>query len=179
MTCFLAGEVAATERPLTEVSLLLHEHTTYVALKGRSVLMSTAPSEFRLVRPGLTKAPNTVSIMSVKKPGWYLRHYRYRLFLEPITKPRNKHIFRKDATFTERVNVFNKGSTSFQSVNYPKLFISRERNGRLYIRRPRNDMLKESASFTVNASKTCCVYMAYCNSKETYNKNAQLEEETT
>ena len=157
VTCFLAGEVAATERPLTKVSLLLHEHTTYVALKGRSVLMSTAPSKFRLVRPGLTKAPNTVSIMSVKKPGWYLRHYSYRLFLEPIANPRNRHIFRKDATFTERVDVFHKGSTSFQSVNYPKLFISREGNGRLYIRRPRNDILKECASFTVNASKTCFV----------------------
>ena len=155
VTCFLADEV--TERPLTEVSLLSHEPTTYVPLKGRSVLMSTAPSKFRLVRPGLTKAPKTVSIMSVEKPGWYLRHYGYRLFLEPIANPRNKHIFRKDATFTERVDVFNKGSTSFQSVNYPKYFISRLRNERLYIRRPRNNMLKECASFTVNASKTCFV----------------------
>ena len=125
--------------------------------------MSTAPSQFRLVRPGLTKTPNTLSIMSVEKPGWYLRHYGYRLFLEPIDNPRNRHIFDKDATFTERVDVFNKGSTSFQSVNYPKYFISRVNNRDLYIQRPSTGVLKDSASFTVNASKyVFCCLITWC-----------------
>ena len=125
--------------------------------------MSTSPSQFRLVRPGLTMAPNTLSIMSVEKPGWYLRHYGYRLFLEPIANPRNQQIFDKDATFTEHEDVFNKGSTSFQSVNYPAFFISRVADQELFIQRPSTDTLKERASFTVNASKTVfCFLIMQC-----------------
>ena len=150
VTCCLADEVATTEMPLTGVCLLSHEPTTYVALKGRSVVMTTVPSKFRLVRPGLTKAPKTVSIMSVEKPGWYLRHYSYRLYLEPIANPRNKHIFDKDATFIEHVDFFKKGTTTFRSVNYPAFFISRVGNKGLYIRRFQNtNYFKESASFAI------------------------------
>ena len=150
-----------------EVSLQLFERTptTYVALIGRNtVFMNTAPSLFRLVRPGLTKAPKTLSIMSVEKPGWYLQlqHYGRAIFLNPLANTRHKHIFVNRATFTEHVDVFKNGSTSFKVVNYPNFFITRVYNrGSIGLanRRPSTDMLKERACFTVNASKTlfCCV----------------------
>ena len=159
VTCFLADELAGEE-----VSLLSYKPTTYVAVKGsKSFVMTTAPSKLRLVRPGLTKAPNTVSIMSLDKPDWYLCHVPHRnrrkrrLFLKQIANPQNDSIFEKHATFTEHVDVFHTGSTAFESVKYPGFFISRMpvRNKKLYmyILRPRYDLLKECASFTVNAFK--------------------------
>ena len=149
-------------------SLLWYEPTTtYVALPGgTAVFMSAAPSLFQLVRPGLTNAPNTLSIMSVERPGWYLRHsshYSYRLYLEPAANPRNPGMFARDATFIEHEHLFYQGSTAFQSVNYLELFISRRSNRELYIQFTNTDMLKESASFTVNGSKTVfCSLIMQC-----------------
>ena len=42
-------------------------------MKKNAAIVSGQQTQFQLVRPGLTKAPGTVSIMSVGKPGWYLR----------------------------------------------------------------------------------------------------------
>ena len=150
------------------MSLQLFEPTaTYVALPGdASVVMSAAPSLFRLVRPGLTKAPNTLSIMSVEKPGWYLgrKISKNHLLLWHYDESHKKNFLTynsdKYATFTEREDYFHKGSISFQSVYRPSSFITRVRDG-LKIIRPWNDIMKENASFTVNASKPCFVAFSW------------------
>ena len=122
----------------------------YIALENNAAIVSEKPILFKLVRPGLTNAPNTVSIMSAEKPGWYLRHYGYRLYLEPKARPRNAHIFDLDATFTARENVFFDGFTSFQSVNYPDYYISSNEKQQLFIRRTQyTDSFKKSASFFI------------------------------
>ena len=120
----------------------------YISMMNNAAIVSGQQTQFRLVRPGLTKVPGTVSIMSVEKPGWYLRHYGYRLYLEPIANPRNRRLFAKDATFTERANTFFDDFTAFKSVNYPAYYISFNNRRRLYIRRFQNtNVFKESASF--------------------------------
>ena len=129
---------------------MLYGQGKYIALENNAAIVSEKPMLFKLVRPGLTNAPNTVSIMSAEKPGWYLRHYSYRLYLEPIANPRNAHIFDIDATFTERENVFFDGFTSFQSVNYPDYYIYSNENQQLLIRRKQGtDSFKKSASFFI------------------------------
>ena len=120
----------------------------YIALENNAAILSEKPMLFKLVRPGLTKAPNTVSIMS--KPGWYLRHYSNRLYLEFKFHPRNAHIYAKDATFTERENLFFDGYTSFQSVNKPDYYISSNEKQELLIRLTQDtDSFKKSASFFI------------------------------
>ena len=99
---------------------------------------------FQLVRPGHTKAANTVSIMSSEKPGWYLRHGGYRVSLSPTF---NTDSWRKYATFFEHRDTFFDGFTAFRSVNYPVYYIS-VNNNLFYIRRFENTALfRESASF--------------------------------
>ena len=131
----------------------------FISMDGNAAIVGGQQTQFRLVRPGLTKASGTVSIMSVGKPGWYLRHYGYRLFLEPIANPRNRRLFAKDATFTERANTFFRGFTAFKSVNYPAYYISFDKWRRLYIRRFQNTkVFKGTASF---AAYTGNMYSSY------------------
>ena len=120
----------------------------YISMKNTAAIVSEQQTQFQLVRPGLTKVPGTVSIMSVGKPGWYLCHYGYRLYLEPIANPRNRRLFAKDATFLDRVNAFFYGFLAFKSVNCPAYYISFDKWRRLYIRRYQHtNVFKESASF--------------------------------
>ena len=106
---------------------------------------SETPMLFQLVRPGHTKAANTVSIMSSEKPDWYLRHANYRVSLTPAA---NTDLWLKDATFIEHPDTFFDGFTAFQSVNYPEYYISVNDRQELYIRRFEDTALfHESASF--------------------------------
>ena len=134
----------------------------YISMKNNAAIVSGQQTQFQLVRPGLTKVPGTVSIMSVGKPGWYLRHYGYRLYLEPIANPRNRRMFAKDATFTERGNTFFGGYTAFQSVNYPDYYISFDNWRRLYIRHfARSQVFKKSASFAAITGKRYSSYTCF------------------
>ena len=127
-----------------------HGQGKYIALENDAAIVNEQPVLFQLVRPGLTNASNTVSMMSVEKPGWYLRHFDFRLYLEPIANPRNAHIFDLDATFTELENVYFDGFTAFQSVNYPEYYISSNEMEELFIRQTQDtDSFKKSASFFI------------------------------
>ena len=120
----------------------------YISMDNNAAIVSGRQTQFRLVRPGLTKVPGTVSIMSVEKHGWFLRHYSYRLHLEPIANPRDPLLFAEDATFIEHEDAFFDGFTAFQSFNYPDRYISYDNSRRLYIRRfDDTNVFKESASF--------------------------------
>ena len=132
----------------SDVTLASFAPKRYISMDNDVAIVSEQQTQFRLVRPGLTNVPGTVSIMPVVKPGWFLRHYGYRLYLEPSANPRNPGLFAKDATFTERANAFFDGFTAFQSVNYPDYYISFDKWRRLYIRRFENTkVFNQSASF--------------------------------
>ena len=143
----------------SDVTLASFVPKRYISMDNNAAIVSGQQTQFQLVRPGLTQAPDTVSIMSVAKPGWFLRHYGYRLYLEPIANPRNPGLFAKDSTFTERSDAFLDGFTAFQSVNYPDYYISFDTWQQLSIRRFENtNVFKESASF---AAITGNRYIAY------------------
>ena len=130
----------------TEIVLVNHATKKNVALnENNAAIVSETPMLFQLVRPGHTKAANTVSIMSSEKPDWYLRHANYRVSLTPAA---NTDLWLKDATFIEHPDTFFDGFTAFQSVNYPEYYISVNDRQELYIRRFEDTTLfHESASF--------------------------------
>ena len=99
----------------------------YVGVRNGAVVVSTIRSEqerrsftFRLVR-GLA-ATQGVSFESLAKPGHYLRHCGFRILLH---KYENVAIYKKDATFVLRAGLANSAWRSFQSVNFPKMYIIR------------------------------------------------------
>ena len=68
----------------------------YISMDIKSyyaAIVSEQQTQFRLVRPGLTKVPGTVSIMSVEKPGRFLRHNGVILYWQLITNPLNRRSF--------------------------------------------------------------------------------------
>lgn len=95
-------------------------------LKGgkipKCILVQSSDEKFMLIVPGLTGASGSVSFMSASKPGYYLRHYSYKLYLEPLEDGRNPQIFKEDATFMPILEA--DGYCRFKSVNYPDRFIS-------------------------------------------------------
>ncbi|KAK2177419.1 hypothetical protein NP493_600g04015 [Ridgeia piscesae] len=126
--------------------LLNYAQRKYISLDGDAAVINDAPMKSHLVRPGLTKAANTVSIMSSEKPGWYLRHSDSRLYLAKLSET---DLFYKDATFTEHTDSFYMGFTSFQSVNVPDMYVSINDKKELFIRKFQDTKaFKESASFS-------------------------------
>ena len=123
--------------------------STFVGLdEAKAATMKDRPTHFIVVRPGLANAAGSVSLMSFEKPGWYLRHYNSRLYLEPKTNPRNPQLFDSDASFTEHLNSFYDGYVSFESVNYPGSYITQQGTQGMYIRHVDGTSdFKQSASF--------------------------------
>ena len=123
--------------------------STFVGLdEAKAATMKDRPTHFIVVRPGLAKTAGSVSLMSFEKPGWYLRHYNSRLYLEPKTNPRNPQLFDRDASFTEHLNSFYDGYVSFESVNYPGSYITQQGTQGMYIRHLNaTSDFKQSASF--------------------------------
>ena len=126
----------------------------YISMDIKSyyaAIVSEQQTQFRLVRPGLTKAPGTVSIMSVEKPGRFLRHNGVILYWQLIANPLNRRsLLAKATTFTERADAFFDGFTAFESVNYRAYYITFDNRRQLYMRRfQNNNVFKESASFAV------------------------------
>jgi hypothetical protein len=98
---------------------LLHKD----ALGGISSTLSSNRKEatFKIV-PGLTGAPNTVSIESVDKPGYFLRHEQFKVFFHSMPGPGGVEGFKKDATFKIVPGLSGKGN-SYESVNFPGNYI--------------------------------------------------------
>ena len=109
--------------------------------------MSERQTQFQLIRPGLTKNAGTVSLMSFDKPGWYLRHYNGRLYLEPRVNPRNPLQFDSDATFMEHSDTFYDNFVAFESVTNPGYYIAHNESRSIYIRQ-----LNDTSEFHKSAS---------------------------
>ena len=114
----------------------------------KTASMRDTPTAFVLVRPGLTKAAGSVSMMSFERPGWYLRHYNSRLYLEPKVNPRNPESFDDDATFTEHPDTFYDDYVTFESANNPGHYMVHNGSEGIYIRQQDGTAdFNQSASF--------------------------------
>jgi hypothetical protein len=56
-------------------------------------MLSNTPTLFKVRRPGLNNAVNTVSFQSLQKPGFFLRHKDYKFHME---KDDGTDLFRKE-----------------------------------------------------------------------------------
>ncbi|KAK2167316.1 hypothetical protein NP493_1279g00001 [Ridgeia piscesae] len=114
------------------VHLRAYDWSVYMKLQrtaGNAAVMGVDPTAFRLVRPGLTGASNTVSIAVDGPTRLYLRHYNSRLYLEPKYVPiHSPSTMYEDATFVEHENTFFKFCTAFESVNNRGYYISFDAN---------------------------------------------------
>ena len=131
--------------------LQIYDQDTYVAIADNKVATTRGRrAQFQVVRPGLTVRTNTVSLMSYEKPGWYLRHYEGRLYLEPKVNPRNPEDFDSDATFIEHSDAFFQQYVAFESINNPGYYVSRNESQELHLhRREDTDVFNRSSSFAL------------------------------
>ena len=120
--------------------------------ESKAATMSDTQTTFQLIRPGLTNEPGTISVMSFEKPGWYLRNYNGRVYLEPKVNPRDPQYFDSNATFVEHQNTFYDGFIGFESVSSPGYYMAQNGTQGIYFRQPVNttDSL-QSASFADNS----------------------------
>jgi Alpha-L-arabinofuranosidase B (ABFB) domain len=98
---------------------------------------------FKIVR-GLANSKCS-SFESVNFPGHFLRHENFRLQLSRII---NQQLFREDATFCIKAQLFGDASSwSFESLNFPGYYI-RHKNFELWVERPDgSDLFRQDASF--------------------------------
>ncbi|XP_013413767.1 uncharacterized protein LOC106176089 [Lingula anatina] len=117
-------------------------------VKGEAYIMTGLGQRlFRIITPGLTEQPGTISFESYDKPGYFLRHYGSELHLEHSSQPRNSHIFAQDSTFFVRENKWFPEYAAYESVNYPGSFI-RHSSSRLRIdKSDGSDLFKKDSSF--------------------------------
>ena len=110
-------------------------------------VLGNTSTPFVMRRPGLTNEASTVSIMSLEKPGWYLRHFEESIYLEPKLNPRDSDTFDIDATFYERENVFFEGYVTFVPVNVDDGYIVYNDSGMVSV-----GSFKDSSEFRERAS---------------------------
>jgi hypothetical protein len=85
---------------------------------------SSKPSNIFLVSPCLASfARACVSISPSNDRDSFVRHFGFKLFVEPKANPRNPHIFALDASFMLCKNCFLDGYDAFESVNFPGYYI--------------------------------------------------------
>jgi hypothetical protein len=122
-----------------------------IALRSTAVHLEVG--FWRLVSPGLSGVPESVSFQSVGDPNKYLRHQGYLLYEH---KNDGSTLFKADASFFVRKNKFFSDFDAFESVNFPGHFI-RHSGFRLRIQISDGSILfKNDASFkSVIAPHTC------------------------
>ena len=117
--------------------------------EGVGFIIEDGPfTQWKLVS-GLCWQQNTITFESVDKPGHYLRHKSFILYLEPYD---GTEVFRKNACFYQRDNQWFNGYTAFESVNFPNFYI-RHYSFRLKISRNvySDRLLKVDSSFKIEA----------------------------
>eukprot|EP01084_Bolivina_argentea_P190291 327064_1 len=87
---------------------------------NQAFIVPDNPSRFKLVSPGLAGVPNSVSFKSESDSNSYLRHSGFVLWLHPF---QNAKLYKDDATFMPRYDLFYEGYTVYESVNFPGHFI--------------------------------------------------------
>ncbi|CAK8691440.1 unnamed protein product [Clavelina lepadiformis] len=126
------------------VSYNFPKHAIGVDSSNAAWIKQEEDERFKIISPGLTGTPGSVSFQSLTKPESYLRHRNYLLHLD---RYQNKDLYRNDATFMPRRNLFYEGYTVFESINFRDYYI-RHQNYRLKIsREDRSTLLHKDASF--------------------------------
>lgn len=101
-----------------------------------------------IVRPGLAD-PSCRSFESRRLPGQYLRHYGFRLRVDPLS---SATLYRQDATFCPRRPLDNStdpSRISLESLNYPGRFL-RHRNYEIWTDRfDGTPLFQQDSSFTL------------------------------
>lgn len=119
---------------------------------GDEARICDPPQQFRVV-PGLwtDDCPGAVSFESVERPGLFLRHCCYVMWLHPHdgTAPGDDDggLYRRDATFHRRHDRFFPGSVAFESVNFPGFFVRHEHFRLKIARLDGSDLSHNDASF--------------------------------
>lgn len=142
----------------TTYNIISHSGAKVKALLNDTLGTSEEPTDtlselFMANRPCLAGSliPDCVSLMTLRKSGWFLRHFgEDRLLLQPKTNPRNSTTFASDASFLVREGRFFANYVALESVNLPGYFVSMQSdaNGPLTLQRIRNDSsFYEAASF--------------------------------
>lgn len=105
---------------------------------------------FLVQRPCLAGSfSDCVSFMSLKKPGWFIRHLGpTNLILEPRSNPTNSSTFLQDASFVVRQDQDTSGHVRFEALNLPSYFISiQDDSTRVLLLRNSGNISSESASY--------------------------------
>ncbi|WP_433528853.1 AbfB domain-containing protein [Micromonospora sp. CA-263727] len=100
-----------------------------------------------IVRSGLTSS-SCVSFESVNFPGYYLRHYEFRMFLH---RADNSALFRADATFCP-VTGISGTHTSLRSYNYPSRYLRHDSHKQMRISPIGDGASPSSATFIVRTA---------------------------
>ncbi|WP_238651887.1 AbfB domain-containing protein [Paenibacillus piscarius] len=134
-----------TEIPVNQLeSFNMHSYVQYQDGRGRiDGGQYSAESQWRLVK-GLANE-SAVSIESVTKPGFYLRHKDGKVWLEAND---NSALFKNDATWQLRVGLTGSWAASFESYNIPGAYM-RHRNGLLEISTISTSVDQQDATFYV------------------------------
>ena len=104
----VAGSYIRQFSPLASIS----------ALTEASSLANRQDASF-IARPGLSNS-SCWSFESVNNPGYYLRHFSFRLRLDVYSASGS---YPADATFCERAGLSGSGNLSFESANYAGYYI--------------------------------------------------------
>ena len=146
------GHYFVTETIAYISSKFVHGRLTYS--ETYAAVLGDTSTPFVMHRPGLTNEASTVSIMSLEKPGWHLRHFEGSVYLEPKSNPRDPDTFDVDATFYERENEFFEGYVAFVSVNVDEAYIVYNDSGILSVESfEDSNEFRERASFMVVESE--------------------------
>ncbi|WP_405113206.1 AbfB domain-containing protein [Paenibacillus sp. FSL K6-1217] len=134
-----------TEIPVNQLeSFNMHSYVQYQDGRGRiDGAQYSAESQWRLVK-GLSNE-SAVSIESVTKPGFYLRHKDGKVWLEAND---NSTLFKNDATWQLRAGLTGSWAASFESYNIPGAYM-RHRNGLLEISTISTSVDQQDATFYV------------------------------
>lgn len=134
-----------TEIPVNQLeSFNMHSYVKYQDGSGRiDGGQYSAESQWRLVK-GLANE-SSVSIESVTKPGFYLRHRDGKVWLEAND---NSTLFKNDATWQLRAGLTGSWAASFESYNIPGAYM-RHRNGLLEISTISTSVDQQDATFYV------------------------------
>jgi len=120
---------------------------------NRALLTSGNPDfqQFRVVN-GICLQFGTISFESVAKPGYYLRHQGFEIYLHKRDDIKSWR-FRNGACFRPRYDEYFKGYTAYESVDWPNYFI-RHKDHILYIDPAEDtDLYKKDASWKTQRLK--------------------------
>ena len=146
------GHYVVTETIVYISSKFVHGTLTYN--EAHAAVLGNTSTPFVMDRPGLTNEASTVSVMSLEKPGWYLRHFEGSVYLEPKLNPRDPNTFDVDATFYESENEFFEGHVAFVSVDVDEAYIVYNDSGMLSVESfEDSNEFRERASFVVVVSE--------------------------